>query len=83
MKILPGEKYPTETLIVVPVSRLTEEYEAGREHAVADEHWRKNVRLATAFGLTMLPLLTAETNVAGGTLPYIALMLHFLVHVVL
>lgn len=83
MKILPGEKYPVETLIVVPVSRLEEEYKAGKDDQMADDHWRKNARIATGFVLTMLPILGVVTEWGGGTLPYIALMLHFFVHVVL
>lgn len=83
MKILPGEKYPVETLIVVPVSRLEEEYQAGKEDQQADEHWRKNARIATGFGLTMLPILGVVAEWGGGALPYIALLLHFFVHVVL
>jgi len=83
MKLLSEEKYPTETLILVPISRLSEEYKAGKDKQIADEHWRKNVRLVISFCLTMIPILIIMFGENGGNFLYISLFLHFFVHVIL
>jgi hypothetical protein len=71
----------TQTMIVVGINRLREEYDLGKADQMKDEHWRKQVRIAIAGGVTGLGLLGSLFGVEGS--PYVALFINFLVHVAL
>ena len=71
----------TQTMIVVGVSRLREEYELGVKDQMSDEHWRKQFRITIAGVVTGLGLTGSLFGVDGSS--YIALFVNFLVHVVL
>lgn len=71
----------TQTMIVVGVNRLRDEYELGKIDQMRDEHWRKQVRIIVAGVATSLGLLGSLLGIEGS--PYAALFVNFLVHVVL
>lgn len=71
----------TQTMIVVGVGRLREEYELGKADQMKDEHWRKQVRIAIAGGVTAVGLIGPLFDI--DSLPFTALFINFLVHVVL
>ena len=71
----------TQTMIVVGINRLREEYDLGKVDQMRDEHWRKQVRIVVAGVVTSLGLLGSLLGIEGS--PYVALFVNFLVHVVL
>jgi len=71
----------TQTLIVVGVNRLREEYETGRSDQMKDEHWRKQVRISLAGLSTSFGLVGSFFDVDSS--PFIALFVNFIIHVVL
>jgi hypothetical protein len=87
MKMIQGSKRssraPSETLVYVSVERLEEEYEAGKEAQRLDEHLRKQMRIVSSFGITMLAIICSSLGYGGQSSAYIALLLNFLVQVLL
>jgi len=70
-----------QTMIVVGVNRLREEYEAGRCDQMIEEHWRKKFRIAVGVGVSGLGILGAIAGINSA--PFVALFINLLVHVVL
>lgn len=71
----------TQTMIVVGIDRLREEYELGKIDQMRDEHWRKQLRIFIGLGVTSAGLIGSFFGFE--TLPLAALFIHCLVHVVL
>ena len=71
----------TQTLIVIGVNRLREEYEAGRSDQMRDEHWRKQLRIAIGVGVSGLGIVGSIAGIEGA--PLAALFVNLLVHVIL
>lgn len=71
----------TQTMIVVGVNRLREEYEAGRSDQMKDEHWRKQFRIAVGVGVSGIGVIGSIAGVNSA--PFIALFINLIVHVML
>lgn len=71
----------TQTMIVVGINRLREEYELGKLDQMRDEHWRKQVRIALAGLSTGFGIVGSFFDVDSS--PFIALFVNFIIHVVL
>jgi len=71
----------TQTMIVVGVDRLREEYELGKSDQMKDEHWRKQVRIMVGLGITAFSIV--GFLLGSETAPFAALFIHCLVHIIL
>lgn len=71
----------TQTMIVVGINRLREEYESGRRDQMIDEHWRKQLRIAVGVGVSGFGIVGSLFNMESA--PFIALFVNFIVHVLL
>lgn len=71
----------TQTMIVVGVDRLREEYELGRTDQMIDEHWRKQLRIAIGAGVSGFGIVGALSDFNSA--PFVALFVNLIVHVVL
>lgn len=71
----------TQTMIVVGVDRLREEYEAGRSDQMKDEHWRKQFRIAIGVGVSGFGII--GTIAGADSAPFVALFINLIVHVLL
>lgn len=71
----------TQTMIVVGVDRLREEYELGKNEQMRDEHWRKQARIMIGLGVTGFSIV--GSLLGSETAPFAALFVHCLVHIIL
>ena len=71
----------TQTLIAVGVNRLREEHEAGKIEQMKAEHWRKQLRIMLGFGFTAFSIVCFLLG--SESVPFVALFLHCIIHVVL
>lgn len=71
----------TQTMIVVGVNRLREEYELGKADQLRDEHWRKQLRICFGLGLSACCLLGSALGI--DTAIYASIIFNCMVHVVL
>jgi len=71
----------TQTMIVVGVNQLREEYEAGRSDQMKDEHWRKQFRIVVGVGVSGIGIIGSIAGVNSA--PFIALFINLIVHVML
>lgn len=71
----------TQTMIVVGVNRLREEYEMGKIDQMRDEHWRKQLRIAIGVGISGFGIVGALADVNAA--PFVALFINLIVHVLL
>jgi hypothetical protein len=77
------EQPVSKTLIAVSMERLRAEFDAGVKHQQEDEHWRKQVRIATGLGSVGALLLLKSLGMGGDGAPYIVLMFNCFLHVLL
>jgi len=71
----------TQTLIVVGVNRLREEYELGKSDQMKDEHWRKQLRIAIGVGVSGFGIFGSLMNFESA--PFAALFINLMVHILL
>lgn len=71
----------TQTMIVVGVNRLREEYELGKSDQMRDEHWRKQLRIAVGVGVSGFGIIGAIAGIENS--PLVALFINLMVHVIL
>ncbi len=71
----------TQTLIVVGINRLREEYDLGKSDQMKDEHWRKQARIIMGFAFTSLSIIGYLLGFE--TAPFAALFIHCIIHIVL
>lgn len=71
----------TQTMIVVGINRLRDEYDLGKADQMKDEHWRKQVRIMIGLGVTGFSIVGSLLGFE--TAPFAALFVHCLIHVIL
>lgn len=71
----------TQTMIVVGINRLREEYDLGKSDQMKDEHWRKQVRIAVGLGVTAFSIVGSLFGSEAA--PFAALFVHCIIHVIL
>lgn len=71
----------TQTLIVIGVNRLREEYELGKVDQMRDEHWRKQLRIGLGVGISGFGIVGSLFNVESA--PLVALFVNLVFHVLL
>jgi hypothetical protein len=71
----------TQTMIVVGINRLKEEYDLGKYDQLKEENWRKQTRIWLSVGVSLLSIACKFLGIDSA--PLYGLCFNCIIHVVL